>query len=757
MRFKYWLACMLAVGIGLNVASCGDDDDDDSTAPTDTTGGTNTTGGTDTNTTGTQPDDDDDTTTGGTTGTDTSTTTDPTGDDDDTTTTTTGGDDDCTAEGQCLANEDCTGEGEYCDIAAADANGCGVCTKICTADSDCKDPAKPSCNRVTGICGSAICTSDSQCTAPEVCLPSADGKSAACGAAPSVTVASCRVTSSGTTLAVGGTYDVSAIALDAAGKAVARAPFTFASSDASVTVAGSTATAAGSGQASVTAKSGSVDCTGAAAITVLAAPQSGKTVLVLDAGTGAAVSGAAVRVGQDSGTTGADGSFTAAGSTGDIHVFAEGYKYLSLIGGNAAPVVKVYLSANANAGGKVAGKFKFLEDRTGDVTLGLAGVSIGGSLTDIDFNLLLGESIPVTLDCSSLGFSDTIDLPGGLVAELPPDLCTGSKPDFNTAGLPGSRAGWGLGGKLALNDLLPIVLDLAGVISGGSTEDLPIGQILAKVFPFFGQFDHGLDPTLQLTSSSNITGYELPLTSALSIGAIVKAPTLPQADGAFLDAALVLGGVYDRDFGLVPLGIGVGVDKPDPNSTDPADGVITPDELQTGFKEGEMGAFFTRAHNGFEERKEYTFLMISTSLSNALGGGAINLAGIAKRGPTIPTSLDFSGDSFLAFLEGSTWNASTRTGTFNGAAAGEAYRKMTVEGADGEWIVYAGPDATTFTLPEPPQGKDYTSSTEIQVERTKTTGATYGDLFSAASGVSIAELNAIATAFSVWSTPPAAE
>ncbi|MBX7106767.1 MAG: carboxypeptidase-like regulatory domain-containing protein, partial [Gemmataceae bacterium] len=652
--------------------------------------------------------------------------------------------------------------GEYCDLTAPDANECGKCTKICTADSDCKDAAKPTCNRVTGICGASTCTSDTQCTAPEVCVPSADGLSASCGAAPTTAVAACRVTSAGTTLAVGGTYDVSAIAFDADGKAVARAPFTFTSSAASVAMATAKATAAAAGQASVTAKSGSVDCTGSATITVLAAPQTGKIVLVLDASTGAPVAGATVKVGTDSGATDATGAYTASVDTGDIHVFAEGYKYLSLIGGNSASVAKVYLSKSGGGVKVKDGTLKFLEGREGDITLGLAGVSIGGSLTEIDLGLRLGEAELAALDCSSLGFSDTIDLPGGLVIELPADLCTGSKPKFNSAGLPGSRAGWALGGKLALNDILPIVLDLAGVISGGDTSNLPIGQILAKVFPFFGSFDHGLDPTLLLTPGNDINGYELALTSRLSIGAIIKAPTLPQAGGAFLDSALVLGGVYDRDFGLVPLGIGVGVDKPDPNATDPADGVITPDEAQTGLKEGELASFFTRAHNGFEERKEYTFLMISTSLSSALGGGAVNLAGIAKRSDTIPTSLDFSGDTFLGFLEGSAFDTSAKKGTFSGTASGEAYRKMTVKlsktvGTDtveADWVVYAAGDATEFTLPDAPN--DFTfSSTEITAERAKTTGATYNDLFSASSGVSVADLNAIATAFSVWSNKQA--
>jgi hypothetical protein len=703
----------------------------------------------------------------------------------------------CSPGGQCLANEDCTGEGEYCELPDPDPCDCGSCAKICTADSDCKDPAKPICNRVTGICvGDILCTSDSQCTAPEVCAVDADGLPADCGPRPSATVAACRLLGGAETLAIGGRVTVSAIALAADGKAVARALFTWTSSNATVLVAGTPTaptptiqgttaqfTAKAPGVASITASydngtgAAPIACTGSAAITVIAPPEgpTGYAVVVLDALDGTPISGAAVSIETGlpatatpaaTGRTGGDGIVQLDAPTAKaLHITAPGFDAVSLM---AAPprVTRVFLdrAVTATAQATVTGTFDFLEGREGDITLGLAGLSAGGgngSILDLSLSAILGSSTAVPLDCSSLGFNDSVGLPKGLVLELPADLCIGGRATFTAVGQPGPRVLWGFGGKLSLNDVLPIVLDFAGVISGGSTEGLPIGQILAKVFPFFGQFDHGLDLDRTLTSGDEITGAKLPLTSRLSIGAIVKAPALPRLGTGFADAALALGGVTDRMWGLIPLGIGIGVDKPDPTSTDPADGVITPDEAQIGLKEGDLGAFFTRAHSGLEERGGYTFLVLAAPTSSLLGGGAASRAGVVKRLATIPTLIDFSGETFPAFLEGTTWDPATRTGTLGAGATKasepETYRRVVLTGAAGRRLVYLPPGVASFTLPTEPESLDFTSKAAVLADRVVLAQATLIDLFDAAGAVSTRELDDLLTGFSSWVTPaPAA-
>jgi hypothetical protein len=770
------LAFALLGPVGL--VACADDDDTDGgdTAGTDaavldttSTTGTGTTGedggATITPDTGTSEIDDPT----GSTGESSSTST--TGGDDPTTSATDGGEV-CLAGGQCLANEDCEGERDYCDLAEPDADGCGRCRPICVSDDECVDPAHPRCNRLTGLCQMPFCSSDTQCVDGEVCIGAEDGLSATCQPNPAVKVETCRVVSPSVSLAVGGKAPLRALAFDSAGNAVSRAAVAWRSGDASIAIpeshaASATLQAVGPGETVATASVDSgtdalpVQCDGLVAVRVLAPPANGRAVIVLDALDGTPVTAASLSAstGGQSFETGVSASgvalFDALARSAPmtVHISAPGYVGTTVVG-LSSRVSRVFLERSKSSApdATATGEIRFPPSRIGDVVAGFAGYSQVGSLTGFTLRGAVGPNGPPTLSCESLGFVDPVPLPIASVFLWPPDFCDGQKPEFQISGRPGPRLLWGFAGQLSLNDILPLFIPLISLVDAPQIQDLelPVEVIAAKLFPFVGEFDHGIESPASLQPGAQVEGADVSVSSRLALPIIVKAPTLPTVGGSTLGAATFVAGVNHRELGFVPLGFGFGFDRAYRGELEPGDGVVTPDESATALRDGEMAASSTRAHGPLESVAPYTLLLLASRVDEFPDAGA--RAGIVRRSATLPSDLDFSAQRLPPMLEDAAWNPAERRVTLPGASrvSGETFRRLALEGCGGPWVVYAPAGTESIELPFHGDVAGGDSESRFVAEAVWLEATTYDALFDAASAVSTLDVNDLITAFSVW-------
>ena len=110
---------------------------------------------------------------------------------------------------------------------------------------------------------------------------------------------------------------------------------------------------------------------------------------------------------------------------------------------------------------------------TGDASVGLAGLSFGQALTDLDLGSVMGDTFVVQIP----GLNQSIPLPGGMTAQatfggFPISL----KTTWYAQGEPGLRAVWAFAGKVGLDRFQ----------GGGGAA-----QTLAGILPLFGIFEHG--------------------------------------------------------------------------------------------------------------------------------------------------------------------------------------------------------------------------------------------------------------------------
>jgi hypothetical protein len=673
--------------------------------------------------------------------------------------------------GGCYETSDCP-NGQYCDLTQATGYGCGVCQSVCTTDADCRQPGLTRCQTPTGMCVPPMCSSDTQCPAGQVCNDASDGLSATCGPPPQATVAGCRLVSPDSTLAIGGSLTLSAFAAGADGRAVPRVSFTFNSSDLSVAVVnGGTIKALTAGTATVTATaaspSGSIACDGAVVIRVLPAA-AGLRVVALDRQTGAPVAGAAVRLtmasngapGDDSAVTDSEGlaqlSIPASAASA-VHVTAIGYTGLSVFT-TLPETVRLLLDKEA-APARIPATMAFRPGVTKEMLLGLGGFSLSRGLTSLGIGTLFGQPTPVQLDCSSLGFNDSVLLGEGGVLAVPPDLCTGAKTTFIATAPPGPRVLWGMAGWTSINDVLPVIVDLGAYTSGG-TDEAGWASVVGRLFGLMRDYDHGLDLGWNLAAGQTGPAAQLPLSSAMSLGTIVRAPRLATLGGVYMRQALLVGGVADPVWGFVPLGLGIGSDSVDGYGygTTPPDGIVSPEgnyDVSWGtLQDGELPAYYSRAHGGLEGRGTYVHVLISTTWDQTTG--THSRSGLVQRGATIPSRMDFSGTAFPPIAEGATWTPSTRAGSFGGVSgATPTLRRMVLAGPAGRHVVYAPGAATAFALPSSGEGApDLAGAGLIEADGLTLIGATLTDLFDARSQYTVGDIDTLVTSFSVWEPEP---
>jgi hypothetical protein len=627
------------------------------------------------------------------------------------------------------------------------------------------DPADPS----------AVCGDGEECVYDEgvpQCLPVAQLADAT----------ECIITPSPLHVTHGEAAELRAVGRDGNGALVPHSTFTFAPTGVG-TMSGGQLTAdcpgttACTGTVVATADRGSATCT--SNVTVFPAVDVADfRVGLFDQNSGEPISGATVMINVDGtkteGTTGADGTFTFAAVGGTVAAagaYPTTHQWQTVLspGGNDIALYSVAIPDPSKAAG-VKGQFNFDDVTTqGDIKLGLAGMSISSSITDLDFATLIGEIADYNVVLEGVTDSDgeVVPLPSGLVIELANESIKG---DFVVFGEEGTNILWALGGRVRLSEIGEII---SGVTA---SDDVNVGSILASVLPFFSRFDHatvtGLDLVDQDRPASvgedqpipyadwpfdELTGGTAPaLNTLLSQDAIYDVPTLPCVAGEGTAAAgctdnlynsgvVMLSGVVVPGIGLVPLGLTAGLDDPDDaDGNDQKDGKVDHLPPDTGAQQtpsGKVNLFYAPPHDGLEGN-----LLVTIAIAldiDGLTGGALGASTITH----ITTKYDENNNTFPSdFLEhqGGTFDRSAAGKTFvlNSVGNADFYRlNLNQNAADGdpepEWNVWFSGDPGTITLddlrPDGSTARD--DGADIQAFKLGTgysgpTPSSFGELFS---------------------------
>ena len=607
-----------------------------------------------------------------------------------------------------------------------------------------------------GKCVGSLCSADSDC-GTQVC------RNGACVAPPAATtVAKCSVTPDFQVLRAGTKAKFWVSAWDAANNPVVlKDGATWTALGSALTgsgtgnvaefTAGTTGTAGTAGIPSVQAAFGAITCTAKAI--VLANPAADQlSVSVIDELSGRPVEGAKVVVSQENGTIitqgGADFLTTNAAGTSSlafaaaakvsVTVMHADFSYVTVA--NYATGGSKFLSfaLRRNSLDKYGGYKGGFENvpASPNVHAALAGMSLAGSITNLNLTQLLGPSVPTDIKIGSainqmgvpipagafLGFGDQ-KIKDTIAGQGLNGTCvdgSGASDEAKIlAGTCGTRTAWALAGDVPLGDL-PI-----DAVAGG-LDNINIGQLLGRIIPIFKKFNSSIVRDVQFslrdtpgaaTATPNFTDQSQYTTAQhnftqipLAFSFVTKLPELPKFKGTFVDGVAVIGGANQPGRGVVPLGIGVGVNVA--TATQPLDGQI--DKLEP-LQVGQIGIRMAPTHHGIEGA-HYGLLMAAISakaLSDASAG--VGASALFPRlplnkltfDPTGATPIDVSGQAFPAFPEGARFNYAS---TADGAVAGRSFRLAALSGVnvlrvsfsdnlETRWDVLVDPASPSFTLP----------------------------------------------------------
>ncbi len=656
---------------------------------------------------------------------------------------------DCSAnqqckQGACVDRPDC-----LVDSDCADQEIClnGVCTYSpdCQQDSDCD----PGFECVGGQCYEKMCRGPQDCDPGQFC------DAGQCVDPPKAD--SCFIASQNAVISRNQQFALEAFAVDQDGNGV-PATFAWTSSNTSVaSIAGSGDYAVGqggSGTTTITAKmaDSGVQCDGEIVLTGQGAVSQGDLrVVVVDAETGAGVSGAQVVLSDGtSTTTNASGVATLADPQGvyAVSVFADDYNYITVRDLQSVDV-RVPLSHRRGSGpvAGFTGEFDLSKiNTTGDINLGLAGASIAGGLLNLDLQRLLGEPFMTHVSIPGMGSRD-IPLPGGLVMY---GQVFGMNLDFkhtyyaNTSG--GARIGWGLAGKVPAQQLIQLMRNSGGGGAGGA---------LATLLPLFNRFDHGSRPlnltemprvqdTQDLDGDGNTTEMvpdydsfpQVSLQPSVRQNLVtdVDVSNFPQMTNGAASIAVLVGGTLLDQPGFVPLGISAtndqnGDGRPDSRRLS----VAPPHGSLSGGRLAIVALAFQPNQVGFQNG-----VQLPDEFSAALWNGQ-----------SLPTSIGLG-----TFPDASTGTIDDASRTVSVTAdAGPLFRVRLV-GADRSWDVWsksAPGSQGTFThqivIPEVAQGRtDLFANAKIFVDAIEAQ-VTLDDLVRA-TGVGLTHAGLTATSFS---------
>lgn len=609
-----------------------------------------------------------------------------------------------------------------------------------------------------GSCVSSLCSADEDCGATSVC------RNGQCVAAPEAsTVAKCSITPDLAVFAPGSKATFFVSAWDENNNpVVVKEGATWSALGAAVTLSGgatgtstefTAATTPSAAADAIQASFGNASCKAKAV--VLSAPAAGEVaVSVIDELSGRPVEGANVVVSSSSGAiiqqAGNAESLTTDGSgearltfgtetTYTVTVFHADFGYLTVAnysGGSRFLSFAVRRNSIDKYGG-YKGTFTNVPV-SGNVHAGLAGMSLAGSITNLNITQLLGPSVKTNVQIGTvvnqpdvpipagvfLGFSDST-IKGNIAGQGLNGVCSDEAKVLS--GSCGTRAAWALAGDVSINEL-----PIDQVVNG--LDNIDIGALLSRIVPIFRKFNSSIVRDVEFEMRATPIDAGTPnfsdqsfFTTAdhdfqqipLAFSFVAKLPELPKFKGSYVDGAAIIGGANAVGRGVVPLGIGVGV-----NTATPIDGQIDPFTSTNGttpsLPAGSIGVRMAPAHHGIEG--SHYGLVVAAISAKALTDASAGI-GASALFPRLPgnkiafdpegnTPLDLHTQAFPAFPEGAKFNY---TDTADGALPGRSFALTAVantgiirvsfsDSLERRWDVLVDAASPSFTLPKMPAG-----------------------------------------------------
>lgn len=672
--------------------------------------------------------------------------------------------------GDCIEDIDCPDpQLFFCNTTTSQ------CEPSCRTKEGCSaarrgEHALPFCNGSLGCecdegkCVASLCSSDADC-GTQVCR---DG---ACVPPPAASaVVRCSVTPDVVVMKEGSKAKFWVTAWDASSKPIVvkegatwsapgGSPLTGSGTGGTAEFTASTATTGNAPVAAVEASFGTAKC-GAKAIVLPGTLAAGEVaVAVIDELSGRPIANADIvlagtdgAIVQQSGAdflkTDARGyvKLTGAPAAFSVSAFHAEYTYLTIANysGSSRFFSMVLRRNQTDKYGGYKGGFGSTVPVTPNVHAAIAGMSIAGSITNLSISQLLGPSVPTNIRIGSAINRDGVPIPAGVFLGFGEQqikngfagqglagTCTDASGNPNEtkigAGECGTRTAWALAGDVPLGDL-PIDAVVGGL------DNLDIGALLSRILPIFKKFNSSVvrDVQFDLKATPFVNGEpdfsdqahfvskdhnftQVPL----AFSYVTKLPTLPKFKNAFIDGVAIIGGANVPGQGVVPLGIGVGV------NTDPVDGQtdVQSDLPSPGLVQVRMAP----THHGLEGG-EYGLVIAGisakalTDSSAGLGASAIfaRLPGnTLVFDPKGATPVDVSSLSFPVFPESAKFNFTNvqqrtipgRSFRFKAApdlSGVQALRVSFTDSKEHRWDVLmsaaSASVAAGFTLPAIPSG-----------------------------------------------------
>lgn len=694
------------------------------------------------------------------------------------------------SDGSCLEDSDCPDQQLFfCNQLTS------KCEPSCHSKEDCSAAVRGEfaldycagnlgCQCDEGKCVASLCSADVDCGASSVC------RNGACVAAPAASEATkCQIIPDYVVTTQNSTLKFSVSTWKGNEPLVVKDGITW---TAAAPLSGNATGTSGSFTASGTATTatdaltvtvGSATCK--AKVVSLAAQTSGLRVVVTDELSGRPVTGADVvlsnpTTGAQVGTlqtTSSDGIATFASVTAavNVNVFSTTHNYLTIVNYDAATGSKT-LSAvlRRNQTDKYGGyKGTFTNVPTSpNIKAGIAGMSIAGSVTDLSVTQLLGPTVPTDVVIGTIVNQQDVPLPAGTFLQYDTNVIKGTvsaqglagictdasgNPDEAKilAGTCGTRTAWALAGDVPLSE----ISGAASSITGG-VDNINYGQLLSQVLPIFKRFNSSVSRDVQFTlentpgscASSTSCTYDPDFSNTtnfvtvdhdfqqmpLGFNFVVAPPDLPQFKNTYVDGLILLGGSIVPGRGVVPLGLGIGVNQ---NPVDPKT------DAQSGLNPGNVTMRMAPTHHGLEGT-QYGVIALAASLKSATDASAgLATSALFQRVASNKLAFDPTGQSgkvtiegsFLPFPEGAKYNFTGNA--YGGIPTGRTFKFTTTlaltglsvvrvsftDMAEHRWNVLVSPtDAAStagFTLPDP---TTLTGASHAWEDRTFSNGVSTG-------------------------------